>query len=316
MALFDRLLANEEGAKIIDISHRAFKDFFTVAQTIRFFQEARHRFIEPLILFIVDPDPKSAKAYAMLRRQFSEASLLPVRNRIETSAMLYGGAKANIVPASLDIPIFGFSLRALIDRQSFSFSKFWRGPSADLPAPLDDELYGWVERTFSQLLDIEGWLGCDEPSTRVRALRPSRPRTVRRLSQLDARPLGGVWRDAGSATADRGSIDVPEQVLKFAPPKDWRSDIDPMDQSGNAIIAMIRKAADLSNENYDRARLMANELARQLQAAGDRINQLETEVEYFQNRAVRAEAWLHQIQREIEEKLIAPMAGARPKITP
>jgi hypothetical protein len=150
MALFDRLLADKEGAKIIDLSHRAFENFFTVAQAIRFFQEASHRLIEPLILFIVDLDPQSAKAYAMLRHQFPEASLLPVRNQIETSAMLYGDAraKANMVPASLDIPLLGFSLRALIDRQSFSFSEFWRAPAADLPAPLDDELGDWVERIF------------------------------------------------------------------------------------------------------------------------------------------------------------------------
>jgi hypothetical protein len=318
MALFDRLLA-KEGAKIIDLSHRAFEKFVTLAQAIRFFQEARHRFIEPLILFIIDPDPKSAKAYAMLRHQFSEASLLPVRNQIEKRATLYGDAPAqgNMVPASLDIPLLGFSLRALIDRQSFSFSEFWRAQPADLPAPLDDELWGWVERIFFQLLDIEAWLGCEQPSTRVRALRSKRPRTTHRPSQQDARPLGSDFRgDAESAAVNRGSIDVPEQVLEFAPRKDRRTDIDPIDQSGNAIVAMLRKAADLSNENCDRARTMAKELARQLQAAEDRISQLETEVQHFQNRAVRAETWLQQIQREIEEKLIAPMAAAGPKSTP
>jgi chromosome segregation ATPase len=89
-----------------------------------------------------------------------------------------------------------------------------------------------------------------------------------------------------------------------------------VDQSGNVIVAMLRRAADLSNENCDRARTMANELARQLQAAEDRISQLETEVDHFQNRAVRAETWLQQIQREIEEKLISPMAASRPKSTP
>jgi hypothetical protein len=69
------------GARIIDLSHRVFKNFFTVVQEIRFFEEARCRSIEPLILFIIDPDPKSAKAYGMLRHQLSQASLLPVRNQ-------------------------------------------------------------------------------------------------------------------------------------------------------------------------------------------------------------------------------------------
>jgi hypothetical protein len=60
MAFFDRLIADDVGAKIIDLSHRVFKNFFTVVQEIRFFEEARHRSIEPLILFVVEQDPKSA----------------------------------------------------------------------------------------------------------------------------------------------------------------------------------------------------------------------------------------------------------------
>jgi len=47
----------------------------------------------------------------------------------------------------------------------------------------------------------------------------------------------------------------------------------------------------------------------QLRAAEDRINQLEAEVELLRDRAVRAERWLQTIQKEIEEKLIAPRSG-------
>src|SRR5215469_5681005 len=100
MAFFDRLIADDVGARIIDLDRRAFKNFFTVVQEIRFFEEARHRSIEPLILFIIDPDPKSAKAYAVLRDQLSQVSLLPVRNQIEAAAISYGDAssKVNIAP--------------------------------------------------------------------------------------------------------------------------------------------------------------------------------------------------------------------------
>ena len=51
MAFFDRLIANNLGARIIDLDDRVFKNFFTVVQKIRFFEEARQRSIEPLILF-------------------------------------------------------------------------------------------------------------------------------------------------------------------------------------------------------------------------------------------------------------------------
>src|SRR6266508_538296 len=293
MAFFDRLIADNNGARIIDVSHRAFKNLFTAVQEIRLFEEARHRSLEPLILFIIDPDPKSIKAYAMLRRRLTEASLLPVRNQIEASALRYGDASpsASMVPASLDIPLLGFSLRALIDRQSFSFSEFWRAPPADLAVVLDDELWGWVEHIFFQLRDLELCLSGEQPSMRIGALGSRRPRTTLRQRQWDARPLGShSRRDVESAAVNRGSIDVPEEVLKFAPQKARRIDSDPRDQFGSAILAALQKAA------------------RQLRTAKDRINQLETEIEYFQDRAVRAETWLQLVQREIEEKLIGPAA--------
>jgi len=162
MAFFDRLIADDVGARIIDLDHRVFKNFFTVVQEIRFFEEARHRSIEPLILFITDPDPKSAKAYAILRHQLSQASLLPVRNQIKAAGMSYGDAppKANIAPTSLDIPLLGSPLRALIDRPSFSFSRLWRASPADLPVSLKDELSRWVERVFFQFRVLELLLGC------------------------------------------------------------------------------------------------------------------------------------------------------------
>ena len=82
------------------------------------------------------------------------------------------------------------------------------------------------------------------------------------------------------------------------------------DQTGKAILAMLQKAADQSNDDCDRARTMANERSRQLRVTEDRINQLETEIVHFRDRAVRAETWLQLIQREIEEILVAPTTAA------
>jgi len=161
MTFFDRLIANDVGARIIDLSHRVFKNFFTVVEEISFFEEARRRSIEPLILFIIDPDPRSAKAYGMLRHQLSQASLLPVRNQIKTAAIPHDVARpnANIAPTSLDIPLLTFPLRALVDRQSFSFSRPWGTSPADLPVLLKDELSRWVERVFFQFRTLELILG-------------------------------------------------------------------------------------------------------------------------------------------------------------
>src|SRR5262249_42499385 len=161
MTFFDRLIANDVGARIIDLSHRVFKNFFTVVQAIRFFEEARCRSIEPLILFIIDPDPRSAKAYGTPRSKLSQVSLLPVRNKIKTAVIPHDVARpnANIAPTSLDIPLLTFPLRALVDRQSFSFSRPRGTSPADLPVILKDELSRWVERVFFQFRTLELILG-------------------------------------------------------------------------------------------------------------------------------------------------------------
>jgi len=103
--------------------------------------------------------------------------------------------------------------------------------------------------------------------------------------------------------------DTPEQVLKFLP-KEWPNSYGAqVEEIGQAIVTKIQSAADLSNENCDRALALAHKLSMQLRTAEDRISQLEAEVELFRDRAVRAERWLQTIQNEIEEKLIAPRSA-------
>jgi chromosome segregation ATPase len=100
--------------------------------------------------------------------------------------------------------------------------------------------------------------------------------------------------------------DTPEQVLKFVSTERPRTYGPVVQEAGEAIIAKIQKAAELSNENCARAMKLAHKLSMQLRAAEERISQLEAEVELFRDRAARAEGWLQTIQKEIEEKLIAP----------
>jgi hypothetical protein len=158
MALFDRLIADHQSTKIIDLSHRRFSDFFVVGHKIGFFEEARRRSIEPLILFMIDPSPKSAKAYAILRQWFTEVSLLPVRNQVVAMGIPNCDAfpNASTVAVSLQIPVLRPSLKTLVNQQSFSFADFWlRTTPVHLPARLDDELLAWVKRVFLQFREVE-----------------------------------------------------------------------------------------------------------------------------------------------------------------
>ena len=109
---------------------------------------------------------------------------------------------------------------------------------------------------------------------------------------------------------DENRADTPEQVVEFAPKGGPRSHGTLVEEAGEAIIAKLQKAADLSNENCDRAMKLAHKLSMELRAAEDRINQLESEAQLFRDRAARAEGWLETIQKEIEEKLIAPRSAS------
>ena len=70
---------------------------------------------------------------------------------------------------------------------------------------------------------------------------------------------------------DENGADTPEQLLKFVPKERPRSYAPLVEEAGEAIIAKIQKAADLSNENCDRAMKLAHKLSMQLRAAEDRI---------------------------------------------
>ena len=110
--------------------------------------------------------------------------------------------------------------------------------------------------------------------------------------------------------------DTPEQVLTFVP-KEWPNSYGAqVEEVGRAIVTKIQRAADLSNENCDRALALAHKLSMQLRTAEDRISQLEAEVELFRDRAACAERWLQTIQKEIEEKLIAPRSANATEQTP
>ena len=109
------------------------------------------------------------------------------------------------------------------------------------------------------------------------------------------------------------SAGTPEQVVKFEPKGRPRTYDTPLDEAGQAIVEKIQRAAELANENCDRAVRLAHKLSMELRSAGDRINQLESEVQLFRDRAARAEGWLQTIYKEIEEKLIAPRSASAPE---
>ena len=63
MALFDSLVSEQGGGKVVDVGGDAYKNFFDVAYRIGLVEEAHKRDIAPVILFIVSSDKQAADAY-------------------------------------------------------------------------------------------------------------------------------------------------------------------------------------------------------------------------------------------------------------
>jgi hypothetical protein len=97
-----------------------------------------------------------------------------------------------------------------------------------------------------------------------------------------------------------------ESVIPFAPAAraDGSKEADQLDSAGQTILRLLHKAAGVAEANSQHALDIAQKLSHQLRAAEDRIAELDGEVRMYQERAERAEQWLHKIYIEVEERFI------------
>ena len=156
MALFDRLIGQDDEQKIVDLGHASFKTFFKVANEIGFAEEARRRDIAPVVLFLVGPDDPSVDAYAALRRDFVRAAIVPVHNEG------FGGPQhrdkfAALGPNALlmHFPALAPGLRRHIERRPFSFADERTWPGDETGLEIHSELQKWMRRVFLEFREME-----------------------------------------------------------------------------------------------------------------------------------------------------------------
>jgi hypothetical protein len=77
---------------------------------------------------------------------------------------------------------------------------------------------------------------------------------------------------------------------------------DPLDAAGKAILGLLHRAASAAEANYQQALETTDKLSAELRGAEGRIRELEAKVRHHQDRADRAERWLHHVSVEIEQK--------------
>src|SRR5262249_54517657 len=141
MALFDGLFIDEDTPKIVDVSHRMFKEFFGVVHKIGLFEEAAERGIEALMLFMVDQHPASAQAYEILSRWFTTAGLLPGPiHGVPPALRARPDSWEDDAPAPLEIPLLPPPLRWQVDQHTFSFGTLRERIAENLPVEVHIEL--------------------------------------------------------------------------------------------------------------------------------------------------------------------------------
>jgi hypothetical protein len=93
------------------------------------------------------------------------------------------------------------------------------------------------------------------------------------------------------------------------------SEVDPVERSGQAIVALLQQAAEAANSQRDRAMDVAHKLSMQLRVAEERVRELELDMRHYQDRAQRAEEraqraekWLVRIYKDVEEKFFEQKA--------
>jgi hypothetical protein len=79
---------------------------------------------------------------------------------------------------------------------------------------------------------------------------------------------------------------------------------DQLDKAGQTILQLVAQAAGIADDNSRQALGMAQKLSDQLRAAEDRVAELESELAAYQERAERAEQWLHGVYTEIEDRFL------------
>lgn len=157
MALFDRLIVDDEKPKVVDLGAPLFEAFLKVMSDIGFIAEARANSVEPVILFLATPEQQAVQAYVDLHRRFPDVAIVPVHNEgiARGSHIREKFPSWTAVALPLQVPQLSPSLRFIIETKPFSFSDYKRGLSEYVPEILEAELNSWIKRVFLQFREME-----------------------------------------------------------------------------------------------------------------------------------------------------------------
>jgi hypothetical protein len=127
------------------------------------------------------------------------------------------------------------------------------------------------------------------------------------MQQTKERKQRGRWTMRAQSN---GANSEPNTVVPFAPARESPATYQ-LDRAGQMILSMLHNAANFAEGNYQHALDTAQKLSHQLHAAEARIAELEAVGQTCQERAERAEQWLHRVYAEIQDRFLRQDQNAR-----
>jgi hypothetical protein len=156
MALFDRLVADDNVAKVVDLGDEHYKAFFTLAQRIGFAEEARRRDIAPSVLFMATPESASVEAYTRLHTLVPQLVLTPVHNELFSPSQ---HRDKYLLPSSgttqLHLPVLAPALRKYVEAPPFSFDEQHLANARHIPLDSHLELQRWLRKIYLEFRELD-----------------------------------------------------------------------------------------------------------------------------------------------------------------
>lgn len=156
VALFEALAAPSPNARIVDLTHRAFKKFFDLMLDSDYLVEARARGVEPVVFYFAAPESDSYEPARQLRLRLAGCNLVVVENSYleETPQPLPRGAGRRAQPANdltMRIPFLDPNLAKIVNDPSLSLSAFMRQPPAHLSYEAREAIRSWLLGVFREI---------------------------------------------------------------------------------------------------------------------------------------------------------------------
>jgi hypothetical protein len=144
--------------KIVDLGSGPFDLFFAVMEKIDLVTEARRQLIEPIVLFVADPEAETARTYADLKRRLRSTIFVPVYNEAVSVTFAAQDFLANGIECGpIRIARLSYLVSRVIDRANFSFASYITEIGGE------SEIHQWGRTNFDKISGTRIATVCEQP---------------------------------------------------------------------------------------------------------------------------------------------------------